>query len=282
MRGLARNITASSGAALLCVLAGAAPSGAKTPGTTYCHREICHRVKTIVETSADVGRPSHILASYYDAPWRDPFNPSLITSSGELFQASGDDTAASPIYPDGTRLLVYAPGGGGAAVVRINNAGPYWSSRLLDVSRGVAEKLGFLGRGLAHVVTVVLASPSQAEARYEAGRNYTAVPGYLGHFSGLSQARAAWDSHPQAMALAAVPPSVDLPDGKPVSQRIVTIGGGAGRNASSSKSAGAERGAETKRRVVLKPVKLRRPHLIAALAKRKTRVADNARANAKP
>ncbi len=270
MRGWARHLAFATAYVFLGVALSAAAARAKTPGTTYCYRDICRRVKTIPETAADIGKPIHALASYYDAPWRDPFNPRLMTSSGEIFEASGDDTAASPIYPDGTRLLVFAPASGGAAVVRVNNAGPYWSGRSLDVSRGVAEKLGFLRRGLAHVVTLVLSAPTRGEARYEAGRTYPAVPGYLGHFANLSRARAAWDSHPQAMALAALPPPLDGMEDEPASRRVVAIGEGA---APKRHAAAAPRG----ERVVLKPVKLRRPLVLAALSKRKARVADNAR-----
>ncbi len=266
------------GAALL-----AAPGAfAKTPGTTYCYKDICHRVKTITETVGDIGKPSHILASYYDVPWRDPFNPSLMTSSGETFRALDADTAASPIHPDGTRLLVYAPASGGAVVVRVNDAGPYWSGRLLDVSRGAAEKLGFFGRGLAHVVTEVLSAPTSAEARYEAGRTYEPVAGYLGVFANLADARAAWARLPQAQAVAALPPPVDDWANAPARFVVIESGDNATSIGTAVKSgAGAKRPAAERSRVVLKAVKQRRPHLLAAIAKRKAHVAENTKTKTK-
>lgn len=260
-----------AGAALVTA---ATQARAKTPGTTYCYKDICHRVKTIAETAKDVDRPIHVLASYYDVPWRDRFNPSLKTSSGEIFRALDDDTAASPIYPDGTRLLVYEPRTGGAAVIRVNDAGPYWSTRQIDVSRGVAERLGFGGRGLAHVVTVVLSAPTESEARYDEGRSYAPVPGYMGAFKKLDAARAAWQALPESKLVSAPPP----PDIEPAVnvERVVIIGGkaspGSEANGDRSRARDSKAG-----RVVLKPVKLRRPHLLAARAKRKEKIVKSKR-----
>ncbi len=98
---------------------------AKTPGKVYCFNRVCHRVKTLSETRREIGRDRVLQASHYDDCRRDRFNPCGLTSSGEKFRANDPDNAASPIYPDGTKLLVWNPRNGKTLVLRINNAGQY-------------------------------------------------------------------------------------------------------------------------------------------------------------
>jgi rare lipoprotein A len=145
-------------------------------------------VKTIGETVAAVGRTSDVTASYYDDARRDRLNPSNTTSSGEHFQADRADNAASPVYPDGTKLLVWNPGTKRSAVVRVNNAGPYHGKRLLDVSRTTADALGFRKQGVAKLHVRVLEAPTEREARYQRGRKYAPVPGFLGIFGSIEMA----------------------------------------------------------------------------------------------
>jgi peptidoglycan lytic transglycosylase len=180
-------------AGLLAIFAGAAigltsAAGAKTPGSTYCFYRKCHRVKTLSEMRGLVGKTRTLTASFYDACHRDRYNPCGLTSSGEQFYPHRADNAASPIYPDGTRLLVWSPISKQAAVVRINNAGPYWGNRTLDVSRALAERLGFKDRGVAKVEVRILAAPTKSEARYKRKRSYRKVRGPIGHFSSLDEA----------------------------------------------------------------------------------------------
>ena len=161
---------------------------AKTPGKTYCFLGKCHRVRTLAETQRLVGVKQVVHASHYDDPRRDRFNPSNLTSSGEWFRAGAADNAASPILPNGTILLAYNPTTRKAAVLRINNAGPYWGNRTLDVSRGAAHKLGFAGQGVSTLVTKVIRAPSPSEATYSRGRRYASVPGYIGTYSSVGAA----------------------------------------------------------------------------------------------
>ncbi len=105
-----------------------------------------------------------------------------------MFDADTADNAASPIHPDGTVLLIWSPISRGAAVVRVNNAGPYYPGRTLDVSRGVAEKLGFAKGGVMQLLSAVIAAPSAPDAHYRRGRVYPRVSGYLGTFDNLALA----------------------------------------------------------------------------------------------
>ena len=175
------------------MVGGVAPSGAaaKTPGKTYCFLGVCHRVLTLAQTRARVGKKATALASYYDDCRKDRFNPCGLTSSGTVFRPGAADNAASPIYPNGTKLLVFNPSNGRAAVVRIDNAGPYWGGRTLDLSRAAADKLGFRGAGVARLTVKVVKAPTPSEARYRRMRRYEPVKGFLGQFDGIAEAAAA-------------------------------------------------------------------------------------------
>lgn len=162
---------------------------AKTPGKSYCFYGKCHRVKTLAETEALIGKDETIQASHYDSCKRDRYNPCGLTSSGEVFRESEPDNAASPIYPDGTTVLAWAPATGASVVLRINNAGPYWGNRRLDVSIKAAEVLGFKGQGVATLKVRVIDAPTQEEATYKRNRTYPKVPGYIGTFASLDEAQ---------------------------------------------------------------------------------------------
>jgi rare lipoprotein A len=204
--------------ALPCALAALAAYGAavaisghaeaKTPGETYCYYGKCHRVKSIAETEALVGTAETLSSSFYDSCKKDPLNPCGLTSSGEAFNPDAPDNAASPVYPDGTTLLVWSPDSRAAAVVRVNNAGPYWGDRKLDVSRATAEALGFKDRGVADLEVRVIDAPAAEEATYVKNRTYDRVPGYIGQYESLDSAEAGMAS---AMVLEAMAPSVLAP-----------------------------------------------------------------------
>lgn len=59
--------------------------------------------------------------------------------------------AAHRTLPFGTRVEVKNLRNGRAIIVRINDRGPFIRNRVIDVSRAVAEKLGFLSRGTTKV-----------------------------------------------------------------------------------------------------------------------------------
>jgi rare lipoprotein A (peptidoglycan hydrolase) len=162
---------------------------AKTPGKTYCFVGKCHRVKTIEETQALVGVEQSVVASHYDDCSKDRYNPCGLTSSGERFHPERPDNTASPIYPDGTQLLVWSPQNQRALVLRVNNAGPYWGNRTLDLSRAAAEKLGFEGSGVAKLKVRVIKAPELHETKYVKNRNYDPVPGDIGQYASLDDAQ---------------------------------------------------------------------------------------------
>jgi rare lipoprotein A len=177
--------------ALMLGAAAASPVDSKTPGAVYCHGPVCHRVLTVAETAGEVGRTVTLKASFYRACQMDRFNPCGLTSSGELFRPERPDNAASPVYPDGTTLLVFNTTNGAALVVRVNNAGPYRGNRRLDLSEAAAERLGIAAQGVAEVQVRVLRAPRRAETLYRRHRSYVPVAGDIGRHASINAAAAA-------------------------------------------------------------------------------------------
>jgi rare lipoprotein A len=167
-------------AGVLALVALPSIAQAKRPGARHCFGGVCHRVMTIAETEAQIGKMHRLTASHYDDCHHDRFNPCGLTSSGEVYRANKPDNTASAVHPDGTVLLLRNPTNGLAAVVRVNNFGPFHGSRKLDVSRATAERLGFARRGVTSLQVMVVYAPTAAEARYERKRHYDPVPGYIG------------------------------------------------------------------------------------------------------
>lgn len=198
--------------AIMACAAGAGlllPAFAKTPGHTYCFYGKCHRVKTLPEMQSLVGTEATMASSHYDSCTRDRYNPCRLTSSGEAFAPDSPDNAASPIFPDGTIVLVRSPLTGESAVLRINNAGPYWGDRTLDVSRAVADRLGFRQKGVEQLSVRVLSAPTKDDATYQRNRKYEPVLGHLGQFESMDAAYQAVTAYSafEAIASAAFAPA---------------------------------------------------------------------------
>jgi rare lipoprotein A len=72
------------------------------------------------------------------------------TASGEMMNPSAM-TAAHKTLPLGSRVKVTNLRNGKAVVVRINDRGPFVKGRLIDLSKGAAQRLGFIGAGHTRV-----------------------------------------------------------------------------------------------------------------------------------
>ncbi len=158
------------------------PAIAKTPGEVHCYKDVCHRVKSLEEMRSLVGREVEQHASFYDIAERDRMNTATLTSSGEAFDAWSDSHAASSLYPDGTELLLWNPANGRTSHVRVNDFGPFYKRRTIDVTRGVAEKLDFARLGVTTLKIIVIWAPDPRSARYRRQRIYAPVEGFLGRF----------------------------------------------------------------------------------------------------
>jgi rare lipoprotein A len=80
----------------------------------------------------------------------------LKTASGESYDQYAM-TAAHPTLPMGTAVRVTNRRNQRSVIVRINDRGPNFGSRILDLSRAAAAELGMLRRGIAPIKLEVLA-----------------------------------------------------------------------------------------------------------------------------
>ena len=92
------------------------------------------------------------------ASWYGPGFDGHRTSSGAVYDQEGL-TAASVIFPLGTRLRVTNLNNSRQVEVTVNDHGPYVKGRGLDLSHRAAQQLGFIGPGTARVRMDVLQTP---------------------------------------------------------------------------------------------------------------------------
>lgn len=97
------------------------------------------------------------------ASWYGPGFNGHRTSSGEIYDQE-DLTAASVVFPLGTRLLVTDLSDDRSVEVTVNDHGPYVRGRELDLSARAARVLGMIGPGTARVRMEVLSSPAGGPA----------------------------------------------------------------------------------------------------------------------
>ena len=82
-------------------------------------------------------------------------NAGTRTASGQKLSNHGF-TAAHKTLPMGTKVRVINEANGKSEVLTINDRGPYTKGRIIDVTVGAAERLGFAKRGVATVKVEVL------------------------------------------------------------------------------------------------------------------------------
>jgi rare lipoprotein A (peptidoglycan hydrolase) len=91
------------------------------------------------------------------ASWYGPYFHGRQTATGEIFNQN-DLTAAHPSLPFGTYLKVTNLLTGKRVIVRINDRGPYWGDRSLDLSRQAALCLNSESRGVVPYEAIVMQS----------------------------------------------------------------------------------------------------------------------------
>ena len=99
--------------------------------------------------------PSHEVGT---ASWYGEQFDGNLTANGEAYDMNGL-TAAHRSLPLGTRVQVTNLRNKLSLVLRVNDRGPYVPGRILDVSMGAANGLGFKLAGLALVEIKVLSYP---------------------------------------------------------------------------------------------------------------------------
>ena len=97
------------------------------------------------------------------ASWYGPYFHGRQTATGEVFNQN-DFTAAHPSLPFDTYLRVTNLANGKAVIVRINDRGPYFKNRTLDLSREAARCLGSETTGVATVEAEIMQPEKSAAA----------------------------------------------------------------------------------------------------------------------
>lgn len=91
------------------------------------------------------------------ASWYGPYFHGRQTANGEIFDQN-DLTAAHPTLPLGTFLKVTNQLNGKSIVVRVNDRGPYFDNRVLDLSKRAAAIINGEERGVVPIEAVVMQS----------------------------------------------------------------------------------------------------------------------------
>ena len=90
------------------------------------------------------------------ASWYGPRFHGKLTANGEIYNQMAL-TAAHKSLPFGTVLKVTNIRNGKSVIVRINDRGPYIDGRDLDLSKGTAQTLGMISRGVIRVTVKEIA-----------------------------------------------------------------------------------------------------------------------------
>ena len=84
------------------------------------------------------------------ASWYGPGFHGKLTANGEIYDMYGI-SAAHKTLPFGTIVRVVDLETRRSVVVRINDRGPFVEGRIIDLSKGAAEKLGIVAKGITEV-----------------------------------------------------------------------------------------------------------------------------------
>ena len=98
---------------------------------------------------------------YYEtgiASWYGPGFDGNYTANGEIYDMNGI-SAAHKTLPFGTVVRVVELSTGRSVVVRINDRGPFVEGRIIDLSKGAAEELGIVNKGITEVGLRILRWP---------------------------------------------------------------------------------------------------------------------------
>jgi rare lipoprotein A len=118
----------------------------------------CNALNSIKKNPAKIGKPKEMALEIYHgiASWYSiKTNSGRTTASGRLL-ADGASTAAHMTLPFGTRVRVTSMFNGKSEILRITDRGPSVKGRLIDVTIGCAQRLGFHSRGITKVKVEVL------------------------------------------------------------------------------------------------------------------------------
>ncbi len=111
---------------------------------------------------------------YGTASWYGPGFNGHRTSSGEIYNQE-DLTAASMLYPLGSRVIVTNLQNRRSVEVTINDRGPFKKGRKIDLSHKAARMIGMIGPGTAEVRIDLLSAPPNSSPVGAPPRYYVQV-----------------------------------------------------------------------------------------------------------
>ena len=115
-----------------------------------------HSLSKIQKEEYKIKSVQHGKASWYSIKT----NYGTKTASGQRL-CNNAPTAAHKTLPMGTKVRVINMANNKSEVVTINDRGPFIKGRIIDVTIGTAEKLGFVGRGVVPVKVEVLGKAAE-------------------------------------------------------------------------------------------------------------------------
>lgn len=89
------------------------------------------------------------------ASWYGPNFHGNLTANGETYDMNGI-TAAHRTLPFNTVVRVHNLDNGKSVEVRINDRGPFAKNRIIDLSKGAAQKIDMIGPGTANVELILV------------------------------------------------------------------------------------------------------------------------------
>ena len=133
------------------------------------------------KTSAAAATPKNFSGnvSWYGVPFH-----GKKTASGKIFDMNKCSSAHLHL-PFFTKVLVEDPKNGKSVIVIVLDRGPFVKTRVMDLSREAAKRLGTLGSGVAYVECTVIhdddgdapaTSDSKSEAKTEAAKTDAGAP----------------------------------------------------------------------------------------------------------
>ena len=125
-------------------------------------------------------------ASWYGKPFH-----GRLTANGERYNMY-NMTAAHRTYAMGTVLKVTNLKNRRSVRVRVNDRGPFYSSRIIDLSYGAARKLGIVKKGIGKIKIKVISSPKKhyvSKKRYASQKRHSSKKNYLKNNSNTSTKR---------------------------------------------------------------------------------------------
>jgi len=178
------NLTILLAALCLAFMAGCASKvPSPPPGKPGVKKPATQRPYTVQgRTYHPIPDPQGYRESGY-ASWYGPNFQGKRTSNGEIYDMD-QMTAAHKILPMNTWVEVTNLRDKRKAVVRINDRGPFVDSRIIDLSRAAAKKVGVYGPGTAKVEIVALGFKKQGRPTSDKPSDYTPPASYrAGPFS---------------------------------------------------------------------------------------------------